>query len=108
MSVLSRCVGARSRRANGYIGRFEDFFLRMSLAASLASPRIMPELLRMASGHKMLAAFRRVVKSSALIFAFTWTVRFPVVSISPIVTSVLFHSNDTVSIFRTTGQTYSD
>ena len=56
----------------------------------------------MASGHKALAAFCRVVKSSELIFTLTWTVRFPVVSIPSIVTSVLFDSNDTVSIVRTT------
>jgi hypothetical protein len=48
-----------------------------------------------------LAAFCKVVKSSELIFTLTWTVRFPVFSISSIVTSVLFVSNDTVRILST-------
>src|SRR5260370_6260669 len=84
-----------------YRRRLVGFLARISFAASCESPRIMPELLRMASGHKAFAAFFRVVKSSELIFTLTWTVRFPVVSIPSIVTSVLFDGNDTVGIFRT-------
>ena len=65
-----------------YRGRLAVFFLRMSLAASFARPRIMPELLRMASGHRAFAALWSVEKSSVFILTFTWTVRFPPVSIS--------------------------
>jgi len=41
----------------------------------------MPELLRMASGQRVPAAFFRVSKSSVLILTFTCTVRLPLVSI---------------------------
>ena len=61
----------------------------------------MPELLRIASGHRALPAFCRVAKSSELILTLTWIVRFPVVSIPSIVTSVLFVINDTVRILST-------
>jgi hypothetical protein len=61
----------------------------------------MPELLRMASGHNVLAAFCRVVKSAELILTLTWTVRFPVVSISAIVTLLFLVSNDTVGTVST-------
>jgi hypothetical protein len=62
----------------------------------------MPELLRMASGHKALAAFCRVVKSSELIFTLTWTVRFPLVSISSLsLRQYSFCSNDTVGTVST-------
>jgi S1-C subfamily serine protease len=62
---------------------------------------MMPELLTIASGHSALAAFRRVAKSSVFIFTLTWTVRFPLVSIPSIVTSVLFSSNSTIGTVRT-------
>jgi hypothetical protein len=62
----------------------------------------MPELLRMASGQKALAAFCRVVKSSELIFTLTWTVRFPLVSISSLsLRRYSFCSNDTVGTVST-------
>ena len=75
--------------------------LRMS-AASFARPRIMPELLRIASGHRAFAALWSVEKSSVLILTLTWTVRFTAgFHFLTIVTFVPFCSNDTVGTFRT-------
>lgn len=82
---------------------FLDFFLRMSLAASFARPKMIPELLTIASGQSVFAALWRVWKSSVLIFTLTWTVRFPLLSIPSIVTSVLFSRNNTVDTVSTRG-----
>jgi len=64
--------------------------LRISFADNLASPRMMPELLRMASGQRVLAAFFRVSKSSVLILTLTCTVRLLLVSIQHL--SLLLYS----------------
>ena len=51
-----RAIERASVRGRAYRRGFGGFFLRISLAASFARPRIMPELLTMASGHSVLAA----------------------------------------------------
>ena len=65
------------------------------LAASLANPSNIPELLMTASGQSFSAACRNSAKSSALIFTFTCTVRFPlgcmphVSSLVPVLATIL-------------------
>src|SRR5260370_6066045 len=91
-SCLGTCVGRKTTdstrvnlfspskpglRANdqrpslSYLPGLRIFFFKTSFAARRASPRIMPELLRMASGHNTFAAFWRLSKSPALIFTLT-------------------------------------
>lgn len=94
-------VGRKKRRGPtrsvfSHRSRLVGFLPRISLAANFASPRIMPELLRMASGHKAFAAFSRVVKSSQLIFTLNWTSALSLRqdSLMPTILFVLTLTND--------------